>query len=105
MGATVPLGEAFWPLAVVANAATVARPNKINGFVFIAMRWTRIVFVPSEPEERVGLPLARSAHVPTSVIVTPKHRVRGAPIKARLTHAIVRNGAAGLRVRPGVRRR
>jgi len=52
LGGSVPLGEAFWPLAVVANAATVARPTKINGFVFIAMRCTRIFFVPGEPRKR-----------------------------------------------------
>src|SRR5438876_11693672 len=47
LGRQRPAGT-FWPLAVVAKAATVARPNKINGFVFIAMRCTRIFFVPGE---------------------------------------------------------
>jgi hypothetical protein len=57
LGGSVPLGEAFWLLTVVANAATVARPNKINGFVFIGMRCTRIFFVPGGPrkEEVSGL--------------------------------------------------
>lgn len=50
LGRQRPAGT-FWPLAVVAKAATVARPNKINGFVFIAMRCTRIFFVPGEPKK------------------------------------------------------
>jgi hypothetical protein len=41
LGGGVPPGEALWPLAIVANAAAVVRPNKINGFVFIYFHeWT-----------------------------------------------------------------